>query len=285
MVRGHRASGYLLLVLVAALSRRTGILPHYWLAGLVAISWLLIISSAGKHLDYYAVFWRPAHRLTAMLMGAALMSVGLNPDSRLPSWGWFLGAGLLLQVTQVPDLIKNTIGSALLATGCVRMWTMKTHPRWLCSRPLAVLGQASFSVQHPPVAAALPCGGRRARQAAGAGPSARGRLRRSFLVGPASPPGHHRLPDPATGHGKRGSAGRHLAKLVAPPSSGPPRPTSRWASRACGHGCGNAAALNPGSCSSAWDVRRPPVDTEVCRGRSPHAAGSPQSRPARHDRP
>ncbi len=139
--------GYVLLGLVAFTVRERDWPAVPTILALIAASWLItgLRLSATTHLDYYAIFVGPLARLTAMLLAAALVAQG-TLARRVP-WPLALAAGVALNVSAVPDFVKYTAGSSLLALACARvalapdaLATAMTK-RWLVS-----LGTASYSI-------------------------------------------------------------------------------------------------------------------------------------------
>lgn len=141
--------GYLLIGLVAAISRRSGLRPEWLLLGLVATSCLATFAAIGNGLSYQQIYWRPEHRLIAMLTSAALVALTQH-SRRLPSpgsWVFFFLAGLACQINVVPDAIKYTAGSVLLSLACVLLSRCSAQQhRWMNHRPLLALGAASYSI-------------------------------------------------------------------------------------------------------------------------------------------
>ena len=139
--------GYVLLGLVAFMVRDRDWPAVPVILALIAASWLItgLRLSATTQLDYYAVYVGPLARLTAMLLAAALVAQG-SFARRVP-WPLALAAGVALNVSAVPDFVKYTAGSSLLALACARvalapdaLATAMTK-RWLVS-----LGTASYSI-------------------------------------------------------------------------------------------------------------------------------------------
>jgi peptidoglycan/LPS O-acetylase OafA/YrhL len=79
-----------------------------------------------------------------MVLSAALMSVAINPG-KLPDWRLLLAFGLALQLVSVPDWIKYTLGSAVLALSC-RILYEAPGSKLLETRVLLAFGAASFSI-------------------------------------------------------------------------------------------------------------------------------------------
>ncbi len=139
--------GYLLLGLVAFVARDRDWSAPAAILGLIAVSWLItgLRLAAAPQLDYYALFVGPQARLTAMMLAAALVAEGTI--ARKVPWPLALAAGVALNVSAVPDLLKYTAGSSLLALACARValapdaLATVLAKRWLLS-----LGAASYSI-------------------------------------------------------------------------------------------------------------------------------------------
>lgn len=144
--------GYGVLGGLAAVSRRWQIDPVALIGVAVALGWaaLGLQAASGAPLPYYTTFWRPDARLTAMLLGALFVVAhdrGRLSLDRLPSWPLGLGAGLLLQVNLVPDMLKYTLGAALIALGCAGLArTAGPGARWLAHPVLVAFGTVSYSL-------------------------------------------------------------------------------------------------------------------------------------------
>jgi peptidoglycan/LPS O-acetylase OafA/YrhL len=144
--------GYAVLAAVAAVSRRWRLDPAWCMAAVVALAWgwLGLAVLRGETLSYYTTFLRPDTRLTALLVGALCVTLHdqqrLRLD-RLPPWPLALGIGLALQVQGVPDALKYTAGSALIALGCAGLaWVSGPGARWLAHPWLVGLGTVSYSL-------------------------------------------------------------------------------------------------------------------------------------------
>lgn len=141
--------GYLTIGIVAAISRRSGLRADWLLFGLVGASCLSALTTFGHGLSYQRIYWRPEHRLVAMLMSAALIAQAQH-TRRLPpaaSWPAFFLAGLACQIDAVPDAVKYTAGSVLLSLACVLLSRCNAQQhRWVSQRPLLALGTASYSI-------------------------------------------------------------------------------------------------------------------------------------------
>lgn len=117
---------YLLLGLVAFLSRRTGLPATY-----LCISLLMIFIFNGIYctyigLDYYQTYWRSDVRGGSIIIGCLCFLVLHDRDlTKVPRWLplALLTCGVLLNFNAVPDPLKYTAGTLLLAM------TLMTLPR------------------------------------------------------------------------------------------------------------------------------------------------------------
>ncbi|MEN9484117.1 MAG: hypothetical protein RJB37_1997 [Pseudomonadota bacterium] len=144
--------GYAVLGGLAAVSRRWRLDPVALIGTVLVLSWaaLGLQVAQGAPLPYYTTFWRPDARLTAVLLGALFVVLhdgGRLRLDRLPAWPLALGAGLLLQVNLVPDVLKYTVGAALIALGCAGLSrTAGPGSRWLGHPVLVAFGTVSYSL-------------------------------------------------------------------------------------------------------------------------------------------
>jgi peptidoglycan/LPS O-acetylase OafA/YrhL len=140
--------GYAVLALVAFVVRRRDWAPSAVIATMVVVS--VVATMLRPAASYYDVFLRPEHRLTSMLLAAALVSwAGGHAEriARLPSWPLALAAGVLLQIVAVPDAVKYTAGASLLATACARVAVAPDRlASALAARWLVGFGAASYSI-------------------------------------------------------------------------------------------------------------------------------------------
>ena len=149
---GVELQGYAVLAGLAMLSRRGRLDPVGLIGAVVALGWAALAWQAvsGELLPYHTTFWRPDTRLSAMLLGALFVTAhdrgGLRLE-RLPAWPVAVGAGLLLQVNVAPDVLKYTVGAALIALGCAGLArTAGAGSRWLAHPVLAAFGTVSYSL-------------------------------------------------------------------------------------------------------------------------------------------
>lgn len=146
---------YVLLGFLAFMSRRLSLSATQILSTLcvimVAMMALGAILSAQGH-DYFQVYWRSDVRGASILAGAAayLLVRGLDERGvRLPAWlPIALGvAGVMLQANPVPDTIKYTLGTLLVAGSLATLhWAPKFALDILSLRVLTFFGLVSFSI-------------------------------------------------------------------------------------------------------------------------------------------
>ncbi len=139
--------GYVVLGLVAYICRSSRLVAHFVISTLVAFSWLTVcIAALNGTLEYYSTFWRFEFRCTSMLLAAALVSYGVSRIRRLPPWWVFLFLGCLFFVDLVPDAVRYTFGSGLIAIACVQLRNAPHHISFFNNRFVAEVGLASYSV-------------------------------------------------------------------------------------------------------------------------------------------
>ncbi len=146
---------YILLGLLAFASRRLSLSATQILsllcAIMVAMMGLGAVLSAQGH-DYFQVYWRSDVRGASILAGAAayLLVHGLDERGvRTPAWlPIALGlAGVALQVNPVPDPIKYSLGTMLVAGSLATLhWAPKFALDILSMRALTFFGLVSFSI-------------------------------------------------------------------------------------------------------------------------------------------
>jgi peptidoglycan/LPS O-acetylase OafA/YrhL len=145
---------YAILGLIALASRRFPIRP---LTVVVVLAILAIlngwVSTLLFHGDYYAVYWRTDTRGASILLGAAgwlLASGRLKPvlEARAPAICLVAGiAAFLLNFNIVPDVVKYSLGTALLALSLATVDAMPEFVgAFLRSRLFVAAGFASFSL-------------------------------------------------------------------------------------------------------------------------------------------
>lgn len=145
---------YLILGLIAWVCRSRGWSPLHILTALILLAIVDgMISTWVFHLKYNKMFWRTDVRGASILMGAAVYLV-LHDPARRPA---FLrgasvplvagAAALLLNLNVVPDPIKYSLGTALLA---LSLATIEQAPAAvlavLSSRALVAIGVVSYSL-------------------------------------------------------------------------------------------------------------------------------------------
>lgn len=141
--------GYVLIGLIAAIERKSSIPAEWLLFGLVGASWLASLLAVGQGFSYQQIYWRPEYRLVAMLLAAALVTIVHRQSRQLPAGAWPLPLllGIACQAEIVPDVLKYTLGSTLIAIACAMLskCTGNQH-RWLNHPLLLALGTASYSI-------------------------------------------------------------------------------------------------------------------------------------------
>lgn len=139
--------GYLVLGGIAYVCRSIRLLPHLVIAALVAVSWAAVyVAAFHGEVEYYSTFWRFEFRCSSMLIAAALVSYGVARIRYLPPWWTFLVIGLFLFYDGVPDVVKYTFGSAVVAIACVHMRNAIHHTVIFDNKLVVELGLASYSI-------------------------------------------------------------------------------------------------------------------------------------------
>jgi peptidoglycan/LPS O-acetylase OafA/YrhL len=142
---------YILLSLVAIVSRRSRIKDHVLIGATVLMSWaLIVVYTAVTNWDYYTLFWRTEARLGSVFCSAWLvcwLRDGHRPLVRGGAVLVPLVAGVVLQAEMVPDAVKYTVGTALLAVAVTHAqfaseWLLRPYRmKWL-----AQAGVLSYSI-------------------------------------------------------------------------------------------------------------------------------------------
>ena len=137
---------YLVLALVAVLTRRSPVAGALVCLALAAAAWAngLIQTLLGG--DYYVVYWRSDVRGASILLGAAAYL--LLRSVKVPTWTPVLlaVAAVALNFNSVPDPLKYSVGTACLAGVVVFLaQAPKVVVGALSSRPMALFGLWSFS--------------------------------------------------------------------------------------------------------------------------------------------
>ena len=142
---------YILLGVVALIARRFKASAMLIIA---AIAVVFVINGLVWHLagyDYYQVYWRSDVRGASILMGAAVYLALRQPwaeglrSQPFTSIGALL-VGLLLNINTVPDPLKYSLGTLLLAVSVAALPTAKLLPTTLSWKPLVYLGTISYSL-------------------------------------------------------------------------------------------------------------------------------------------
>jgi peptidoglycan/LPS O-acetylase OafA/YrhL len=123
---------YILLSCIALLSRRGPVKDYLLITGMVLVSWGFDAAYAAyTDWTYYQVFWRTETRLDAVFISAGLVCWLRNGWRPLVNGPWILLpllAGVALQSVWVPDMLKYTLGTTLLA---VAVTHLRFAPRWM----------------------------------------------------------------------------------------------------------------------------------------------------------
>lgn len=142
--------GYVIIGLVASLGRCCKINAEWLLCGMVALSCVASILIRGQGWSYQETYWRPEFRLNGMLLAAALIALA-NRTGKMPCatkyWLPVMSAGVVCQISGLPDTIKYTLGSALIAGGTFLLSRNDGQPlKWLSHPLLLSLGTTSYSI-------------------------------------------------------------------------------------------------------------------------------------------
>ncbi|MCJ2094414.1 acyltransferase [Methylobacterium sp. J-072] len=142
---------YILLGVIALLWHRFGFPLLSVLAVLAALACLDGLVSTLIGGTYTQVYWRSDVRSASILLGAvAYLKFGRSdPTSDRPSWqpAFLLLAGLALNVNAVPDPIKYSFGTALLAGAVASLPRAPAALRdGLTSTPLLLFGAWSYAI-------------------------------------------------------------------------------------------------------------------------------------------
>jgi peptidoglycan/LPS O-acetylase OafA/YrhL len=148
---------YILLTLVAVVSRRHRIKDHVLIAAVVIASWMFVAAyTTFTDWDYYRLYWRTEARLGAVFCSAWLVCWLRDGHRPLVRGGAVLVpllAGLGLQAEVVPDAIKYTVGTLLLAVAVTHLrfaseWLLRCYrQKWLTRA--GVLSYSIYLWQQP----------------------------------------------------------------------------------------------------------------------------------------
>ncbi len=146
---------YIALSIMALLARWTKASPMFLLCGAVGLCGLVTIYlGEAYHWDYFRVYWRSDTRASSIMAGAiavCLTSSGIGASKNYfgieSDWLGLglLSTGVLCHLDIVPDPVKYSIGTAVVAVSIVLISQHITA----CSvvfRPLIGLGQVSYSL-------------------------------------------------------------------------------------------------------------------------------------------
>lgn len=142
---------YVVLSLIAVMTRRYAFPPHRVIWCVVLLSWVLaVVYSAFTDWSYYRIFWRTEVRLPSVFVSAGLVCwMAQSGRVLLRGWIWLapLTLGLLLQTIWVPDLVKYSLGTALLAVAATHLSVAPVAIRAvLANRGLVWFGVLSYSI-------------------------------------------------------------------------------------------------------------------------------------------
>lgn len=142
---------YIMLGILAIIARRKLVNPMY---ACLILSGICMIDGLVGHLaglDYYSNYWRSDVRAASILAGASayLLIEKTMLQERLPTWlsPALFAFGLILNVDVVPDPVKYTIGSTLLAFALVTLPSSALAVLKLARLPLlSIIGLWSYSI-------------------------------------------------------------------------------------------------------------------------------------------
>jgi peptidoglycan/LPS O-acetylase OafA/YrhL len=139
--------GYIGLAAVALLHRRLKIDPLVVLVLLiVAMSVNGIVQSLNGY-NYYEVYWRTDVRAASILLGAVGYLVFRDRDVPWVIPVAAFAAGFLLNIDVVPDTVKYTVGTVLLAIALNSLGSAPTSVQsFLSTTPLRYIALVSFSL-------------------------------------------------------------------------------------------------------------------------------------------
>jgi peptidoglycan/LPS O-acetylase OafA/YrhL len=142
---------YILLSLIAVVSRRSRVKDYVLIGAIVMASWALVATyTAFTDWDYYRLYWRTEARLGSVFCSAWLVCWLRDGHRPLVRGGAVLVpllAGVALQAEVVPDAIKYTVGTLLLAVAVTHLrfasdWLLRCYrQKWL-----ARAGVLSYSI-------------------------------------------------------------------------------------------------------------------------------------------
>jgi peptidoglycan/LPS O-acetylase OafA/YrhL len=142
---------YVLLGLIAFVNRRRRLPVVAICAGLAAIAIGIGVVQTVAGYGYYDVYWRTDVRGASLLLGViAYMIFNEQPPARL-SWTWtpllFGALALILNMNAVPDPVKYSLGTALLALSLVLMPRAPAFALRMLEHPLLMrVGIWSYSI-------------------------------------------------------------------------------------------------------------------------------------------
>ncbi|HVJ42192.1 MAG TPA: acyltransferase [Dongiaceae bacterium] len=140
---------YILLGLLALVSRRLRLAPLPIIAAAAAVCAINGIIQSAMGLDYYMVYWRTDTRIASILMATAVYLVVQRRGQPVPGWLPILAGclGVVLNLDVFPDAVHYSIGSLCLSLAVA---TIDQAPAWLRQLlslgPIRQIGLWSFSL-------------------------------------------------------------------------------------------------------------------------------------------
>ncbi len=161
LVTGHFWSlcieehSYVVLGLIAWVLRRDDRLGNRWSAGIcLALAAAMVLNGwrlTAQSLDYYAVYWRSDVRGATIFMSAGIRMLYVDRPKATWCKPWLavvaVIAGIALNTNHVPDTVKYSAGSLLIALAVNSLdFAYSTVRKFLSSRVIAWVGLVSYSV-------------------------------------------------------------------------------------------------------------------------------------------
>jgi peptidoglycan/LPS O-acetylase OafA/YrhL len=142
---------YVLLSLVAVTCRRTTVKDYAAIAVLTVVSWGFAIAySVFTDWNYYQLFWRTEARIGAVFVSAGLtcwLRDAGRPLLKGAAFPAVFALSIALQTRWVPDVLKYTLGSALLALCVTHLYAAPALIRRAFEWPLlTTAGVLSYSI-------------------------------------------------------------------------------------------------------------------------------------------
>lgn len=140
---------YILLGLLALISRRLRLAPLPIIAAAAALCVINAVVQTAMGGDYNMVFWRTDTRIASILMASAVYLAVQPYKAALPGWLPVLvgGIGIALSFDYVPDILRYSLGTLCFSLAVAAIDQAPIWLRWmLSSRPLRQIGLWSFSL-------------------------------------------------------------------------------------------------------------------------------------------